>query len=31
MTVQELKAAFEATYGKAAEATYFSPGRGPPC
>ncbi len=27
MTVQELKAAFEAAYGKAAEAVYFSPGR----
>jgi len=27
MTVTELKAAFEATYGKAADATYFSPGR----
>ena len=27
MTVQELKSAFEAAYGKAAEAVYFSPGR----
>lgn len=27
MTTQELKSAFEATYGKAAEAVYFSPGR----
>lgn len=27
MTTQELKKAFEATYGKPAEAVYFSPGR----
>lgn len=27
MTTQELKTAFEATYGKPAEAIYFSPGR----
>ncbi len=27
MTVQELKSAFETTYGKAAEAVYFAPGR----
>ena len=27
MTTQELKQAFEATYGKPAEAVYFSPGR----
>jgi len=27
MTVQELKTAFEATYGKLADAVYFSPGR----
>jgi len=27
MTVQELKSAFETTYGKAADAVYFSPGR----
>ncbi len=27
MTVQELKSAFEAAYGKTAEAVYFSPGR----
>ena len=27
MTVQELKSAFEAAYGKSAEAVYFSPGR----
>jgi len=27
MTTQELKSAFEATYGKAAEAVYFAPGR----
>jgi galactokinase len=27
MTTQELKTAFEATYGKPAEAVYFSPGR----
>jgi len=27
MTVQELKSAFEASYGSAAEAVYFSPGR----
>jgi len=27
MTVQELKSDFVATYGKAAEAVYFSPGR----
>jgi len=27
MTTQELKTAFEATYGKSAEAVYFAPGR----
>lgn len=27
MTTQELKTAFESTYGKAADAVYFSPGR----
>lgn len=27
MTTEELKAAFESTYGKAAEAVYFAPGR----
>jgi galactokinase len=27
MTTKELKSAFEATYGKAAEAVYFAPGR----